>query len=684
MNIIKKRKIKILLKEPKNNECFECPNKYPEYISLNNGIFLCQECVKNHFNLPKNISYIIKNNLNNISFKNLQYLSCGGNRKLLKFINDEFPNLKNFTPIYFYQTKAMDYYRKYLEYLIEGKTKPMKPDQKKGYELISNYSFENYNIFGNNKNVNNNIFDGNFIQYNKNEISETNYSNIISDNYNNTNISDIYPKIKPRIGLKNEFGLARSLSKYLGKKELTPNISYYSNLKNISNDEFLSNRKYISTSSDFKSSYYSQFKNNYDIDGDESYHEIKDFNENITNDRVNNVSEINDNLVETKEINFSSLNNQNTSSTLQRKQNKKIEENYSSIKVFKISNNKKSDNSKQKNQKNLNTLQTDKNNLKYNPKDAQFVLNKNKSYNNLKNNEKRHINNIEDLKMHLKYSKNQKNRSEVNKPMIKPKKKFNNINNNIIINRNLNVFYNNNDYNLQKIFKKKPIGNSFSINEKKYKFYNSSEKFPLMMAMREKKVFNLKKRLKNDFRNKLNNKIEHKNIGSNLNTFIKVNKIINKKDNKTINISSDINNISFGNMDSISSNNIFINNKAKEKKSSSNYNNISIINNSENIINQKSELIQKISGLLKAQREKKEKKKSFEKIKVNQKSNYLDIKKKLIYYKLNNVDLNIKAQQKKEKEIDIEKEKVKSRSYTETKTDTSENNAELVKCIVVA
>ena len=72
LNIIKKRKIKILLKEQKNNECFECSNLYPEYISLNNGIFLCRNCVLDHINLPKSISYIIKNNLRSLTLNNIQ------------------------------------------------------------------------------------------------------------------------------------------------------------------------------------------------------------------------------------------------------------------------------------------------------------------------------------------------------------------------------------------------------------------------------------------------------------------------------------------------------------------------------------------------------------------------------------------------------------------------------------
>jgi hypothetical protein len=148
LNVIKKRKIKILLKEPKNNECFECSNFYPEYISLNNGIFLCQNCVTEHFKLPNSISYIIKNNLRSLNLNNIQYLCCGGNQKLSDFINSEYPNLKNFSPKDLYQTYAMDYYRKMLNYLIEGGIKPEKPDLNKAYKLIT----INDEILNNNKN----------------------------------------------------------------------------------------------------------------------------------------------------------------------------------------------------------------------------------------------------------------------------------------------------------------------------------------------------------------------------------------------------------------------------------------------------------------------------------------------------------------------------------------------------
>ena len=133
---IKKQKIKIILNIPKNNECFECSNLYPEFISLNNAIFLCKNCVKSHIHFPKYISNIFKNDLNNLTLKNIQYLCCGGNEKLKQFIKNEFPRLKKFSYQNLYRTYAMDYYRKYLEYLIEGGIKPIKPNKNKAYELL--------------------------------------------------------------------------------------------------------------------------------------------------------------------------------------------------------------------------------------------------------------------------------------------------------------------------------------------------------------------------------------------------------------------------------------------------------------------------------------------------------------------------------------------------------------------
>ena len=132
------------LNEELNKYCVECGNENPEYISINNGIFICIECAQNHFKFPKNISKIIKNNIQSLTLNEIQPLLCGGNKALLDFINNEYPKLSEFPPHILYRTQAMTYYRQHLQYLINGGIPPVKPSINIAY-TFSNYQNLNYN-----------------------------------------------------------------------------------------------------------------------------------------------------------------------------------------------------------------------------------------------------------------------------------------------------------------------------------------------------------------------------------------------------------------------------------------------------------------------------------------------------------------------------------------------------------
>ena len=86
-----------------------------------------------------------------MTLKNIQYLCCGGNEKLKQFIQNEFPKLKKIDFKNLYKTYAMDYYRKYLDYLIEGGIKPNKPNKSKAYELLKINNNNNLKKKNNNK-----------------------------------------------------------------------------------------------------------------------------------------------------------------------------------------------------------------------------------------------------------------------------------------------------------------------------------------------------------------------------------------------------------------------------------------------------------------------------------------------------------------------------------------------------
>ena len=162
------RMIEEKLNEELNNYCVECGNENPEYISINNGIFICVECVQNHLRFPKSISKIMKNHIKSLTLKEIQPLLCGGNKALLDFINNEFPKLSEFPPYILYRTQAMVYYRHNLKFLINGGVPPIKPSVKYAYKISNfnqNYNNNNiiesendiYNTISNDKSLLNNI-----------------------------------------------------------------------------------------------------------------------------------------------------------------------------------------------------------------------------------------------------------------------------------------------------------------------------------------------------------------------------------------------------------------------------------------------------------------------------------------------------------------------------------------------
>ena len=157
-------KIKEILEEEMNKECFDCGALNPNYISINNGIFLCNNCINVHQQFTNEISIIKDNNLSSLTNKEILYIYYGGNMRLNNFVNYEFPGLQNYQPNILYRTQAMNYYRNRLTSMVYKTNKPEKPNSVYAYKLIGEnidkYSknrllFENPNINNNKTNLNN-------------------------------------------------------------------------------------------------------------------------------------------------------------------------------------------------------------------------------------------------------------------------------------------------------------------------------------------------------------------------------------------------------------------------------------------------------------------------------------------------------------------------------------------------
>ena len=199
------RKIQEIYKDEMNNECFDCGKPDPGFISANNGIFICKECMIIHYQFPDEISLIIKNNLFLLNKDQINYIYFGGNRKLFEFINYEYPQLQNYSPEIMYITQAMQYYRDTLYYLVEGGNKPLKPNEHFAYKVIKkivNYPMtekrkknKNYiSINGRNNNLDNNF---NLTYANEDNLSNKyNSSNNLNDNEEFQNNSYSHQRFK--------------------------------------------------------------------------------------------------------------------------------------------------------------------------------------------------------------------------------------------------------------------------------------------------------------------------------------------------------------------------------------------------------------------------------------------------------------------------------------------------------
>ena len=247
MNFEKERKIKEIDKEVLNHKCIDCNRDKPEYISLNNAVFICKNCYKNnHQKLPRNISRITKNYLNSLTLKELQYLYFGGNKKMLEFMKYEYPRLINISSLMVYKTIALEYYRNWLTYLVDGGNKPIKPDIEIAYNSIEDKNYKNKKFL---KNNNTDVITIDFFNdcYNYNDKNNNTITNFIkkTPDSNRGSIKNINNNYKENTGIqyqkdKNE----QNMNKYQKKSpstNLKDFINYYRTINKNNYEKYINN-----------------------------------------------------------------------------------------------------------------------------------------------------------------------------------------------------------------------------------------------------------------------------------------------------------------------------------------------------------------------------------------------------------------------------------------------------------
>jgi hypothetical protein len=140
-----------LLKDPENQQCFDCGKTPAQWASVNNAVYLCINCSGLHRGYGVNISYIRSITLDTWNENQMNLMKFGGNknlRELLELYNiDKNKVDKNIL----YNSKIMDFYRKYLKKKANNEDNdeqaPSKEDALKTINFNLNNINENYNKF---------------------------------------------------------------------------------------------------------------------------------------------------------------------------------------------------------------------------------------------------------------------------------------------------------------------------------------------------------------------------------------------------------------------------------------------------------------------------------------------------------------------------------------------------------
>ena len=171
--------------EPKNKRCIDCGEKNIKYVSINNGITICELCSQIHKQLGPKISSLhkIDEELDDYS---MNFFIYGGNKNFKKTLKNIGVNL-DMQRSKLYQTYGVDYYRKCLLAKVKGiestEKVPENPNELMHFEIEEN---SDKNINDNNEENENKT-----VKEDKNSINNiNNFLNIDNNVGNKTNVDE--------------------------------------------------------------------------------------------------------------------------------------------------------------------------------------------------------------------------------------------------------------------------------------------------------------------------------------------------------------------------------------------------------------------------------------------------------------------------------------------------------------
>ena len=130
--------------DEENYNCVDCGNEKSTFISINNGVTICEMCAQQHQLLGHSISYL-KNINDQLDEYLFNFLVFGSNTRFKLFIKNEKID-EELTIKKKYKTKALYYYRKLLKNKVNGIYLPIK-EYVNPNEIIENNNEDDYPEF---------------------------------------------------------------------------------------------------------------------------------------------------------------------------------------------------------------------------------------------------------------------------------------------------------------------------------------------------------------------------------------------------------------------------------------------------------------------------------------------------------------------------------------------------------
>ena len=145
MNPFSSPEISSIMNIPGNDKCIDCGSPNPKWVSINNSVFLCGTCARNHNTFGETISKLKSLEVDTFSPEEIKLMQIGGNTRFNSLMEQYAITFESSTNRDFkYHIKIAEYHRQLLKCEIDKESHPQeyqdmllkKPLPQEGLKLL--------------------------------------------------------------------------------------------------------------------------------------------------------------------------------------------------------------------------------------------------------------------------------------------------------------------------------------------------------------------------------------------------------------------------------------------------------------------------------------------------------------------------------------------------------------------